>query len=438
MHKRQAYHITLILLIVFTSFMGAWVSLHWQQQWRLGTTTALNLSEQQQQRLAQISPPILLEVFTRRNPKLQRSVMAVVRSIKPYLSNLEVHWVNPDTHPDLVQQKGISQEGQAYLSIGDTGQRLAVISPTHLIETILTLTSTQQSFIGFTQGSGERALLSNLSGAWINFYHYFNQSGQSFAVIDPNTLISIPENIHILIVADPKTLNTHTQTLLENYLNQGGNLIYTTDTTNAYLPEFIKNKLNITLYTGKMIDANAKNFGLDNPQMQVIELLGDHDITRTLKQSPLLAGAVGLKLSETPSDWDNSALLWSSENSWNELNNRTPPFELNTDETRGPIALASIFSQKSKQGKQSIILIGDSDLWADGYFNTAGNRQFAEQILNYLAPNASLNQISPQELPDQFLHASDAHLMQLAVLLLFILPLGLIIIGIWWWRRAWV
>ncbi|PIE82614.1 MAG: hypothetical protein CSA10_00305 [Cardiobacteriales bacterium] len=434
MNQRQAYHVGLILLLIFTWLFSGWVALHWQTYWSIRQQTDIQLSEQQQAQLATLSSPIVIEAYTRRHPQLQRNILQAIEPVKKLVPDLSIKWINPDTHPIETQKRGITKEGQAYISIGEQGRHLEFLSPKTLVEALLELGHSQRHIVGFTQGNGERALLSDTPGAWLSFYYHFNQAGVPLVVLDMKNIPTIPDNINAIIIANPSSLDNNSEALLTDYLNRGGNLIYTTDTHQSYLPDTLSQQLNLSLYEGVIVDANASKFGFDNPEIQVVELLGDHDITRALKQSPLFAGSKGLNISSLD-DWQTTILLWSSENSWNETSPIVDNIRLDADETRGPIALGVIFTRTVNDQPQTIIVLGDSDLWSDTYFNTGGNRQLAEHIFAYFNPNTSSTKLSQQPLTDQFITIDQSWLIILAFILLVVLPLTLFVLSLLRWRR---
>lgn len=434
MNKHDRLRSSLLVLMCLTLLLAGWLALHWQQHWLLSNQPALTLSSPQIQRLQTIDSEVVIEAYTRRNPKLQRALEQAINPLRAYVDNIHLTWLNPDTNPLKVQARGISQEGQLYIQLQDKGQLLEIVAPNLVAQALLNLSEQHNSIVIFTQGSGERAILSDLPGAWQRFYAHFKQAGLPIVPLVASQSNAVPDNTDLLIIANPTQWNDVINQQLASYLSKGGNLIYTTDTNNPFIPNALSS-LSIAPLPGVMVDMNAKNFGLDNPQMLVIDTLGDHVITRGMDKSPLLASTVALKLNQQSDTWQSDVLLWSSPNSWNETGSIVGNIALDGGEIRGPLPLALLLSRQINTQQQSILILGDSDLWSDTYFSVGGNTQFAEEVMAYFTPQAPVARVAPPELTDQFVSVRGNQLTWLAVILLLLLPLSILGAGIIYWRQ---
>ena len=190
---------------------------------------------------------------------------------------------------------------------------------------------------------------------------------------------------------------------------------------------------------GSIVDPGAKTYGLNDPQMLIIDTLGDDRVSDGISQAPLLPTAIAL--AEDPehpptSDWTRTALLWTNNHSWAEHTPDAAALLPDADEAKGPLALGWLL-ERDYQGKpQRIIILGDSDIFQDSYLNIGGNSTLVQNLFARLLPDKAHGNIAPPELKDQYLTLPEAEQLPLAITLIVALPLApLLIAPLLAWRR---
>jgi ABC-type uncharacterized transport system involved in gliding motility auxiliary subunit len=81
------------------------------------------------------------------------------------------------------------------------------------------------------------------------------------------------------------------------------------------------------------------------------------------------------------------------------------------------------------------VVIGDSDFILNASIGRGVNLDLAGNIFNWLAADDNLLNIRSVQAPDVRLEMNQTLSLVLAVFFLFVLPLGLIVAGVWIWLR---
>lgn len=415
----------LSLLIGVTLIIAGVFALSQQGVWQLRDRPNWDFTPAQLEALSDISP-LSIEIYHRPNPNLKREFQRWLYPLALYLPNLEIRYINPDTHPTLVQQRGITRDAQLVVEVGKTYHRLDTPSPTKLYQLLSNLGDKPRRTIIHLQGHGERAFLSDTAGTWQSLYRQLQNSGHIIQALSSENSHIMPHNTELLIIADPNKDSLNGEyPLLRDYVAQGGNLLYTTDTQQAYLPDFIREISGLDTLSGIIVGLDAQQHGLNDPTFILADGIGTHSMLAALNQSPLIPTTVGfIEKTEPAPGWSRQVLLYSSANSWNETGEMTGTIRHDADEQRGPIALVWLLTREIKGKTQSIIVAGDSDMWTSPYREIGGNALWFDIVFNYLLdmPAAQMPSALPS-LPDQVIEIDSNTLLRLALLAILVLPL---------------
>lgn len=411
------------LLTSAALLLGALAALRWQSvaQWR--DAPQWSLSDSQRELLA-AQTPFTIEIYVRNNPRLRRQFQQWLTPLQFAAPQLEILFVNPDTDPLRVQERGITREGQIYVQVGTQGKRLETPGVATLERALLELLYQGQKRIVHVQGQGERAFLSDTAGSWLGIYQALRADNLSIATLNPADVAEIPQQTDLLVIADPGRGTLDDAPWLAQYLQQGGNLLYTTDTRHSYLPPLLQHISGLQVAPGVMVDAAARQYGFDNPQMLVIRDVGEHSSLAGLRQLPVIPGAVALLPDNSVENgWQRDALLYTSADSWSERDPSGSHLSPDDSESRGPLTIAWQLSRRHGERQQYIWIIGDSDAWIPPYRDLGGNRQwFTQSFPHLLGGDTALSRIRPPP-KDQHIEATQTRLYTLAALLLLGLPL---------------
>ena len=281
----------------------------------------------------------LLENYQRQNPKFL------------------FEFIDPEANPGLANSFGIKNSGEnrdVYLELQSSKRRQFVqsISPqTRLSENritsgILQLTSDRRSKLYFLQGHGERSLDAG-QGA-------ISQAAQALKdknfVDEPLNLGltgKVPADAVAIIIVGPVRPVPEAETkVLQDYLNQGGNLLVAVDPTIKSGFDNLLNLWGVKLDERVVINASDRQVRGKGPTAVVIAQYGDHPITKDFRNSnSIYPLARPLEITPVPGV-QSTPLLLTDPNSWAESNLKEQPLKLDGGDRPGPIAIGAAFSRQ--------------------------------------------------------------------------------------------
>lgn len=411
------FYASLILI-----FCG-WLSLHWRAsvQWR--EQPYYELSATQKTQLVHIAEPVTLEVYLSGNARLKAQIRVLTRRLQKDVPALQLRFIDPLTHPVEVQTANITREGEAVLQIGDYRQKLPVPSAAAILQTLLDRQSLQPPVIVHLAGYGTRDFLSDTPGAWQLLYKQLRAAGATVAGVDIQQNTGIPDNSNLLVIADPEPaqLNSLGQPIMD-YLDRGGNLIYTTDTAHPGLPDWLAQLSGLAVIDGTVVDQAGAALGFADPRLIPVQFAENLPIVNELKQVPLLPGSIAFTTQEE-SPWQRQILLQSSAQSWAEKSDVQGHIQADPDETTGPLALAWLLRRPYQGGEQFIVILGDSDLWQTSALPIGGNQGFANAVYSHLSGKPTFSPLRRPQRGDQFIELPLSSQWLWALTLIIILPI---------------
>lgn len=417
----------LLAFMFLTFLLGGYLALHTRTSFEWREAPLFQLSERQKHTLKNLKEPVTLYAYLQGNPKIQRALQEMLNPLNNHLPQLQLSVINPDTHPLEAKAHGITQAGQLYLSVGDKGQRLEIISADEILSAIFSLIQTQDVRFVHAQGSGERAFSADSFGSWRDFYQKIG--GKTFQITpqDINQHPEFAQNIDLLLIADP-TPSAKLDQAIKHYVAAGGNLIYTTDTLHPYLPPYLQEISGLSLVDGVIVDKAGQNLGFSDPRVVPASMNTHADLLKGLDQLPIFAGSVAFKAEKT-STFVRTPLLQSSDLSWAETGDVAGHIEHNEDEARGPLNMAFELTRKLGDKTQRIIILGDSDVFSASVMNVGGNPAFLDTLINAFSKQSLSHELNRTPLADQFITLSTSLQMLWGAVMLFVLPLAFFLWG---------
>ena len=101
------------------------------------------------------------------------------------------------------------------------------------------------------------------------------------------------------------------------------------------------------------------------------------------------------------------------------------------------IAAAGIYNTGNKNSEGRFVVVGSSSWAANSFLNFNGNRDLALNTIDWLSSDEDLISIRPKPEDDRRITMTRAQLSWVRTTSQFLLPLGVLVIGIsvWWKRR---
>lgn len=271
---------------------------------------------------------------------------------------------------------------------------------------------------------------------------------------------SIPEDCDVLIIAGPKTeLTAEEDTLIGDYLQQGGDALFLIEHTLVSTPEQPLSEAQ--LKQNPSLNTLLNQWGLDVQSDIVVDLTNhvgdDVGSPATKNYQPHEALTQGLDytfyvrprsihLLENPAPNIKQAVIVStasSTNSWAETNrNLDIQFDPNID-TPGPVPISYVVlgehpANSEQDGKPSdtrLIVFTDADFLSNVYINQYSNAKLGLNLVNWLADLDVKTLLAPKNIEVERLDLTSKQKRQVIVIL-FLIPFFIALAGLGVWFRG--
>jgi len=185
-----------------------------------------------------------------------------------------------------------------------------------------------------------------------------------------------------------------------------------------------------------IIDANHELrsiLGIKHPAIVPVVEYQQHDITAELKNQTLFPFAVGIAIA-TQKQWQAQPLFYSLPRAWSEASSLTGEnvvFDSASGDTQGPLLMAASLTRSvEKKSQQRVVLMGDSDFASNVYIGHGVNLTLIVSVLQWLVHDDQRISLLPYQPPDVSVEFSNTAIAMLAATYLLIVPLGVLLIGI--------
>ena len=438
-------NIVFILLFLAAMVLLVWLAEKNSYEFDLTWGSRNSLTETSASLVKKLDQPVKITAFVREDSKTIRDLITdLVERYHRHKSDITLKFLNPDLVPQLVREHGISVDGQLLVQYGNRQETLQDVSERRLTQLLVKLAGTENSYVAYLQGHGERDLLGPANHDLGQFGEQLERKGYILQALNLVKAQTIPTNTRILVIASPRTelLEGEVQ-LISEFVEAGGNLLWLTEPENKDNLDALAANLDIKRLPGVIVDATSRLFGISDPTFALAIEYPPHGITELMHSQTLFPGAVGL-VGADESSWNTSPILQTLARSWTEMNadaEDTLRYDEGTEERPGPITMALALERSIPAGDQSseqtqrIVVVGDGDFLSNTYLGNGQNLDLGNAILEWLNHNDDFIDIGMVTAPDTQLDISQAGAITLLLLFLILIPFGLLTTGITIWVK---
>lgn len=377
--------------------------------------------------------PLEATAYIGPNPLQRSRLRELLERYRRAGAEIELEFVNPETHPSLVREMGIRRGGELVLRHGGREQRLQQVSEQSVTNALLRLARSGTRWVVFLQGHGERDPHGDANFDLQSFSQRLAQRGMQVQTLDLTRTGAIPDNTDVLVIASPSTDYLPGEVeLLRRYVRDGGHLLWLTepesDTATGGPLRALARDLGVEPRAGVVVDPLARLFGTDAPDFAVGTDYGDHPVTAELSTAMLFPQAAPLATTKGQG-WTHAPLVRTRGEAWSETGpiRGTVSLEPDQGDIGGPLTLAVA---ASRGAGQRIAMVGDGDFLANAHLGNGANLDFGMRLLNWLAGDDAQVKIAPARPPGDTLNPSQTAIVVIAGGFLVVLPLALVGSGI--------
>jgi ABC-type uncharacterized transport system involved in gliding motility auxiliary subunit len=444
----QLQNLVFVLGLLIVAGLLAWLSTRYSQETDWTSSGRNTLSIDSRRLLDEMPEPVHITAFARETPLLRAHIRDITARYQRHKDDVTLSFVNPDADPDRVRELGITLDGELLVAYQGRSEKVQDLSEQSLTNTLLRIARQEQRQVAFLSGHGERDPRGQANHDLGKFGQLLEQKGITLKSLNLASSAEIPDDINLLVIADPRVaLLAGEIRLIHRYVQDGGNLLWLIESGSLRGLEPVAELLGLEPLPGVVVDATTQLFGIDNPAFALIPEYPMHAITRELNSLTLFPQAVALETA-APDSWQAQPLLTTLNRAWTEIGELSGKirFDADSDERMGPLDIGYVFSRetpsKGDDGsdavrEQRLAVIGDSDFVSNAFLGNGGNITLGLNLFNWLNHDDRFITITARTAGDTNLELGKVEQAVIGFGFLFGLPLLLLGSGfaIWWRRR---
>ncbi|MCW9024633.1 MAG: GldG family protein [Gammaproteobacteria bacterium] len=438
----------IIFLVLFLCVIGllAWLSKTYNYQADWTATQRNTLSKASSKLLERIPGQIKITAFASESDLLpvRKKIKDIVNRYQRHKDDIELHFINPETEPELTRSQGITIDGELIVEYQSRSEHVKNLNEEVLTNTLQRLMRSSEQKIVFISGHGERKPDGQANHDYGQFMHHLSSKGIKASSLSLNDTPEIPADTAVLVIAGPQVKYLQGEIeLIQTYIDNGGNLLWLHDPGELYGLESIAIKLGINFTSGIIVDPTTQVLGIADPSFALITQYRTHPISKDFSLMTIYPRAVGIEYTEN-SDWDAAPFLQTVARSWSETAPLEGVIDFNPGEdTEGPLTIGLTLTKKSSASdtetkntaEQRIIVMGDGDFLSNAYLGNQGNQDMGYNILNWLSHDDEFISIPSSTAPDTELILDEITWSIIGLLILIGFPVILLGSGITIWIK---
>ena len=427
-----------VLLLAVTGLLG-WLSHRYYSQFDWTSAGRNTLTAPSQEIVARLDGPLIVTAFVRENATLRSGVRQLTDRYQRHKSDIRVEFVNPDRFPELVRELGIAVDGELVLEYSGRTEHVVDLTEKAFTTALQRLSRSQQRWLVYLSGHGERDLLGIANHDLGNFGQHLKERGLHVQALNLAEAGAMPANTSLLVVSQPQVdMLPGEITVIRDYIDNGGNLLWLGDPGNQHRSEQVLAHLGVRQNPGMVVDPQAKAFGVNHPAFVVVSAYGLHPAVAAFKLVTVFPQAASL--SWQPTDFETTSLLRTGIRAWTETGDLSGEVSFDQDyDLPGPVDIGlSLTRERSDAAgarNQRIVIVGDGDFLANAYLGNGGNLELGMNMVNWLSDDDVLIDIQTRIAVDVQFNPTRLQRGIIVIGAPIVLPIVLLALGLVIWRR---
>jgi ABC-type uncharacterized transport system involved in gliding motility auxiliary subunit len=361
-----------------------------------------------------------------------------LRQYRQKTDKLKVEILDPTKHLKEVKEFNISQSGpRVIVKAGGKESRAKDVSEESLTNAIAEVTRGSSKTIYFSKGHGEHKIADSGERGMKLYVDNLKSEGYQTAEIELAATKTMPGDAQALIIAGPvAALSEGEAKLVQEWVDKGGKLIAMIDPGVHSGLEKAFAAWGVKVGNDEVIDTESQQ-----PEVALAQEYADHPITNP-RSSPFQLASV-FPLARSVSKAENVApgfsvveLARTGPRAWGE----TDPIQDGRVEynpgrdLKGPVSLAVAVTHGSGDTESRVVVIGNSNFAANGFYRLLGNRDFALNSASWVAHEEAKISIRPKSRTANHLFLTREQQNTMTMFAFDLLPFSLLFAGLVVWQ----
>src|SRR3990172_3631011 len=250
----------ILFVILFVSAMGllAWLSKLYSYQADWTASGRNTLSDASIAILDELKGEVQITAFVRETPLLRKRTAELIGRYQRYKSDLDLSFVNPDVEPQRVRELGITSEGEVIIEYQGRTEQIEDVSENGLTNALQRLARGGERNVAFLEGHGERGHSGDANYDLASWVRQLTAKGIHVRGLNLGVSPIIPADISVLVIAGPQAgLLRGEVRLLQQYIKDGGKLLWLADPGKLHGLAPLADQLGIKFQPGIIMDPNV-------------------------------------------------------------------------------------------------------------------------------------------------------------------------------------
>jgi len=452
-----ANSLTSVVLLLGVLGLVNYLGARHEARWDLTTEKRFSLAEQSVAVLDELEEDVHIRAFYSGENPAVRDLLGLYTA---GTSRVSFEFIDPDVQPQLASQydvtvygvSGNPLTGQSFsfgtLILEAAGRRERIESETgplteqDVTNALTKLAKGETKAIYFIEGHGEKLIGDSARAGLDTARRALERENY---LVEPLNLVrveAIPGDARVLVWPGPQVEPFPEEVdLVDAWLNDGGSVFVMLDPPpNGTSLDGLLSRWSVSAGDDFVVDASGLGQLLGaGPEIPVVtEYPGAHVITDNFGLMTFFPMVRSVDSDAEPGGELNvSELVSTGPQSWGEtdLESATVGFDEGVD-LEGPVTIGLAVTRRFDEDRTArLVVVGDSDFAANGFFGNQGNGDLFLNAVSWLAEDESFISIRPRESEDRplTLTQSQARISYYVSMVLF--PLSVLVAGITVWAR---
>jgi ABC-type uncharacterized transport system involved in gliding motility auxiliary subunit len=411
--------------------------------WDVTKEKIFTLSDQTVSTLHELKVPVTITAFFGPADGEYNDLVARLDQYKRQTDKLTVEYVDPIKHPQVVQEKNLSQTGpRVFFKSGPKEVRAKDTSEEALTNCIIEATKPATKKVYFSRGHGEASIGDGQERGFKNFADQLKNEGYLVDEILLAEHKTMPDDMLMLVIAGPEANFQPGELKLVNdwVANQTGRLIVMLNPSadGALTPSLES----WGIHTAKDIVVDPDS---QSPELAIAQQYTGHPITNSNKSVQMAMTVFPLartmaRAATPPTYWNVTEVARTGRRAWGEMDAESiktgkVEFDAGTD-IAGPVALVTAVTRGDPKlaTETRIVAFGNSTFASNSFLSILGNRDLASNTVAWVAKEESRISIRPRQRLSNHLYLTAEQKGRMTLFAFDLLPFGLLFAGLVVWQ----
>lgn len=418
--------IMMVVLFIFIAVVINLIARQFYARMDMSSTSKYSLAPQTVDVVRNLGSEVRIIVFGREGSQSFTRAVELLEGYRYLNRNVVYSVVDLDREPLLAKEYGVSQYDSVVVRAEGAPMTAIGIGEETLTNAIIRATRKKKEKIYFIRGHGERDIQDTGRGGMSKALQKLASIGYEVSQHTLSSAAEVPKDADLLIIAGPSQMFSPDDIQkVREYINGGGRILAMFDP--GYDSFDITSITGMKVLNAEVIDSSS-NLGGRDEKVPLVSSYPDTPVTRDFRLTTVFPGVAPIETGGLEMAYDYLNIVITSPGSRVVENGRV------SSGSEGYVIAASA---GTRQGRDVVMVYGDSDFASNAFFDVVGNGNLFMNSVNWVAEEGQLVSVVPRK--DDFvpLYLTPEQGRGVLYTAVAIIPFSILGSGMFiWWRRS--